>query len=83
MKKAELEQYLEEKINDNARIILKEDMVHDGAALGEMQLYFCLRRIFNKKATLEDIGVLRAVNNLLRVIGLLSAKETLISKIEK
>lgn len=83
MKKAELEKYLEDKINDSAKVILNENMVHDGAALGEMQLYFCLRRIFNKKATFEDVGTLRAVNNLLRVVGLLSPKETLISKIEK
>ncbi|MBS4079757.1 hypothetical protein [Pseudomonas rustica] len=83
MKKAELEEYLEGKINDKARLILDEDMVHDGAALGEMQFYFCMRRILNKKANLEDVGTLRAMNNLMRMLGLLSPKETLRSKIEK
>lgn len=83
MNRAELENYLEVKINEKAKIILDEDMVHDGAALGEMQLYFCMRRILNKKATLEDVGVLRAMNNLMQVLGLLSPKETLRSKIDK
>ncbi|MDR9861552.1 MULTISPECIES: hypothetical protein [Pseudomonas] len=77
--KAELEKYLEDKINGSAKVILNENMVHDGAALGEMQLYFFLQRIFNKKATLEDVGALRAVNNLLRFVGLLSPKEMLTS----
>lgn len=83
MNRAELEDYLEVKINEKAKVILDEDMIHDGAALGEMQLYFCMRRILNKRATLEDVGVLRAMNNLMQVLGLLSPKETLRSKIDK
>ncbi|RVD77227.1 hypothetical protein [Pseudomonas koreensis] len=83
MNRAELEDYLEVKINEKAKVILDENMVHDGAALGEMQLYFCMRRILNKRATLEDVGVLRAMNNLMQVLGLLSPKETLRSKIDK
>ncbi|MBK5510717.1 hypothetical protein [Pseudomonas sp. TH15] len=83
MNRAELEGYLEVKINEKAKIIIDEDMVHDGTALGEMQLYFCIRRILNKKATLEDVGVLRAMNNLMQILGLLSPKETLRSKIDK
>ncbi|CAI8868873.1 hypothetical protein [Pseudomonas serboccidentalis] len=83
MNRAELEDYLEVKINEKAKVILDEDMIHDGAALGEMQLYFCMRRILSKRATLEDVGVLRAMNNLMQVLGLLSPKETLRSKIDK
>ncbi|WP_445179499.1 hypothetical protein [Pseudomonas sp. McL0111] len=83
MTRAELKDYLENKINEKAQIILNEDMVHDGAALGEMQIYFCFRRILNKKATLEDIGVLHAMNNVLQTLGVLSSKETLRSKVER
>jgi hypothetical protein len=82
MRRADLSEYLERKINEKAKIIIDKDAVHDGAAFGEMKIYFCLRRILDKKATLEDVGVLHAVNNLLQVLGLLSSKETLLSKIE-
>lgn len=83
MKRADLSEWLEIKINEKAKIIIDEDAIHDGAAFGEMEIYFCLRRILNKKATLEDVGVLHGVNNLLQEFGVLSPKETLLSKIEK
>lgn len=83
MKRSELSEWLERKINEKAKIIINEDVVHDGAAFGEMEIYFCLRRILNKKATLEDVGIFHAVNNLLQLLGVLSAQETLRSKIEK
>ncbi|MFJ4251531.1 hypothetical protein SAMN04488483_2677 [Pseudomonas helmanticensis] len=83
MTRAELMEFLEIKINEKAQIILDEDMVHDGAALGEMQIYFCFRRILNKKATLEDVGALHAVNKVLQALGVLAAKETLRSRVEK
>ncbi|WP_019580932.1 hypothetical protein [Pseudomonas mandelii] len=82
MRRADLSEYLEIKINEKAKIIIDKNAVHDGAALGEMKIYFCLRRILDKKATLEDVGVFHAVNNLLQVLGILSSKETLRSKIE-
>lgn len=83
MKRAEMQNYLEERINDNAKIILNEDMVHDGAALGEMDMLFCWRRIMNNKGSLEDFGKLRAVDNLLQFIGVLAPREKLRSKIER
>ncbi|WP_150780457.1 hypothetical protein [Pseudomonas fluorescens] len=83
MKKEQLSEYLEGKINEKARVIINEDAVHDGAAMGEMEIYFCLRRILNKKATLEDVGALHAVNNLLQVLGILAPKETLLTRVGK
>ncbi|WP_460090059.1 hypothetical protein [Pseudomonas sp. S2_E02] len=81
MNLSELKKLVQARIDEKANIILDEKVVNDGAAFGELQIYFCLRRILNKKATLEDFGVLHAVSDLLQATGVISANQTLGSRV--
>jgi hypothetical protein len=81
MTKSELKQFLQVNIDRKANIILDERVRYDDAAIGELKIYACMRRILNKNATLEDIGVLHAVDKLLHATGVLGPKETLGSKV--
>ena len=83
MTKSELKKFLQVKIDQKANIILNERVRYDDAAFGELKIYACLWRILNKTATLEDLGVLHAVNNLLHATGVLAPNETLGSKVTK
>jgi len=83
MTKSELKKFLQIKIDQKANIILNERVRYDDAAFGELKIYACLRRILNKTATLEDLGVLHAVKKLLHATGVLVPNETLGSKVTK
>ncbi|MCE1116746.1 MULTISPECIES: hypothetical protein [Pseudomonas] len=82
MTKAELEKFVQVKIDEKANIILNERVTHDDAAFGELRIYSCLRRILNGKANLEDIGVLHAVNDLIQAMGIMAPGESLGSKLK-
>ena len=45
MNLSELKKLVQARIDEKANIILDEKVVNDGAAFGELQIYFCLRRI--------------------------------------
>ena len=82
MTKAELEKFVQVKIDEKANIILNERVTHDDAAFGELRIYSCLRRILNGKANLEDVGVLHAVNDLIQAMGIMAPGESLGSKLK-
>ena len=50
MNLSELKKLVQARIDEKANIILDEKVVNDGAAFGELQIYFCLRLILNKKS---------------------------------
>jgi hypothetical protein len=83
MNKVDLNDYLDTMIHIKSKAIAERRMLDGSAALGELTMYYCLRRILKNKATQQDMGVLHAVNNLLRVAGLLGPHQTLDSTIEK
>ncbi|RON53211.1 hypothetical protein [Pseudomonas frederiksbergensis] len=82
MNKVELNDYLETMIHVKSKVIVERRMLDGSAALGELTMYYCLRRILKGKATLQDMGVLHAVSNMLQVAGVLGPNETLGSRIE-
>lgn len=82
MTRAELDKFVQAKIDEKANIILDERVTHDDAAFGELRIYSCMRRILNGKANLEDIGMLHAVNDLIKAMGILSPSESLGSKLK-
>jgi hypothetical protein len=47
----ELKRLVQVRIDKKTNIKLDEKVVHDGAPFGERQIYFCPRRIPNKKST--------------------------------
>ncbi|WP_438300901.1 hypothetical protein [Pseudomonas sp. NMS19W] len=82
MTKAELSKFVQAKIDEKANIILDERVRYDDAAFGELEIYSCLRRILNRTATMEDIGKLHAVSNLMQALGVISPNETLGAKLK-
>jgi len=83
MNKVDLNDYLETMIHLKSKAIADRKLTSAEAALGELNIYHCLRRILKGKATLQDMGTLHAVNNLLQMLGLLAPNETLRSSVEK
>ncbi|MBV4459918.1 hypothetical protein KVG96_18340 [Pseudomonas sp. COR58] len=81
MTKAELKKFVQARIDEKANIILDERVRHDDAAFGELKIYFCLRRILNGNANMEDIGVLHAVNDLMKAMGVIAPNESLGSRL--
>ncbi|MDH0733734.1 hypothetical protein N5F23_24555 [Pseudomonas sichuanensis] len=82
MTRAELDKFVQVKIDEKANIILDERVTHDDAAFGELRIYSCVRRILSGKASLEDIGMLHAVNDLIKAMGILSPNQSLGSKLK-
>ncbi|RON43383.1 hypothetical protein BK666_20065 [Pseudomonas frederiksbergensis] len=83
MTRDELNKLIEEQINAKAKTIINEDAFHDDAAVGALKILLPLRRVLTKRQTLEDIGMLHAVNYVLQELGVISKDETLLSMIEK
>ncbi|WP_409319135.1 hypothetical protein [Pseudomonas sp. KCJK9016] len=83
MTRAELNKFVQAKIDEKANIILDERVRYDDAALGALKIYSGLRRILNNKATLEDMGMLHAVSDLMQALGVISPNETLGAKLKR
>jgi hypothetical protein len=71
-----LDTYLEEKINYYANMIVDHSTRADEVALGHLTFYMSLRRAVNGKASMQDVGLLDAINDLLQAKGLVGAEET-------
>lgn len=66
----DLIQFTEEKINHYAQMIVSHPDRADELAMGQLQFYTAFRRVLNGKGTLEDAGMLDAVNDVLQAKGL-------------
>jgi hypothetical protein len=64
-----LTQLVEEKINESAAKIVKGGGGTDDLAFGKLTFYFALRRIQQKKATAEDVGLMDAINDTLQALA--------------
>ncbi|NEP91191.1 MAG: hypothetical protein F6K18_32760 [Okeania sp. SIO2C2] len=67
----ELSDFIENKLNDYAKSIIEGSAKRDEIALGEMTFYMTLRRALTGKATLQDIGMLDAINDTLQEKGVI------------
>lgn len=71
-----LESFIESKLNHYAKAIAEGSAKVDEHALGEMVFYMSLRRVLSGKATIQDIGMMDAINDTLQEIGILESKKT-------
>lgn len=69
-------EFIEKKLGDYAEKILSGSEKVDEHALGEMIFYMTLRRVLSEKATMQDIGMLDAVNDTLQELGIVGADKT-------
>ena len=69
-------EFIEKKLDDYAEIILSGSEKVDEHALGEMIFYMTMRRVLSEKATMQDIGMLDAVNDTLQELAIVGADKT-------
>jgi hypothetical protein len=67
---------VEEKINYYAKRIIERGDKADEHALGELTFYMAFRRVLEGKATIQDVGMLDAINDTLQESGIISEQDT-------
>ncbi|CAK8712029.1 hypothetical protein GCAAIG_01335 [Candidatus Electronema halotolerans] len=74
MKKEELLQFVEEKINSYAQRIIDANDKGDDSALGELIVYMGLRRILKgEERRIQDYGMMDAFNDVLKELGIIKS----------
>ena len=73
MPKIDLNNLVEEKTNHYARKITEGGAKTDEHAFGELSFYLALRRVTTGKATMQDIGMMDAINDTLEQLGVIEA----------
>lgn len=74
MKKEELLQFVEEKINSYAQRIIDANDKADDSALGELIVYMGLRRILKgEEHRIQDYGMMDAFNDVLKELGIIKS----------
>lgn len=76
----ELSTFVEDKLNDYAAVIIKGNQRRDEYALGELNFYMSLRRVLAGKATMQDVGLMDAINDTLVEFGVLENGKTFYEK---
>ncbi|MBT3353011.1 MAG: hypothetical protein HN400_17170 [Nitrospinaceae bacterium] len=71
-------EFLENKINTYAGVIVKGSDKRDAHALGELTFFMSLRRYLNEEATPQDIGLLDAINDTLQEAGIIEDRKTFV-----
>jgi len=73
-------QFIEDKINHYAQMIIDRSDKFDDMAIGELSFYMSLRRILNGRGTIQDKGMMDAINDFLQEKGIIESNETFYSK---
>ncbi|NEO09076.1 hypothetical protein [Moorena sp. SIO3I8] len=71
-----LNDLIEEKLNSYAQKIVSGGSKTDEIAVGEITFYVALRRVVNGKGTLQDLGMMDAINDTLQTLGLVEEGKT-------
>ncbi len=69
-------EFIESKLNEYAGKIVKGSERSDELAFGQVGFYLALRRVLNGKATLQDVGLMDAINDTLQQMGRLEKGTT-------
>ncbi|MEB3355910.1 MAG: hypothetical protein VKK04_04235 [Synechococcales bacterium] len=72
----DLHTFIEEKLNYYAQKIISGGKKTDEMAVGEITFYTALRRVLDGQGTLQDVGMMDAINDLLQEKGLVEAGHT-------
>lgn len=71
-----LEKFVEDKINHYAKMIINFSEKGDNLALGELNFYIALRRVLDGSASVQDKGMMDAINDTLQELGILAEKKS-------
>lgn len=72
----DLAKFADDKMSHYAQKIIDGGVKVDEHAVGEMTFYITLRRVLAQKATLQDVGMLDAINDVLQELGLVESGKT-------
>lgn len=67
---------IEKKLNHYAQKIIVSGSKIDEYALGELSFYMALRRIYEHRSTIQDLGMMDAINDTLQEAGIIRPQDT-------
>ena len=70
---------IEAKLNYYAQKIIVSGSKIDEHALGELNFYMALRRIYERRSTIQDLGMMDAINDTLQEAEIISPRDTFYS----
>ena len=77
-----MKEFVEKKINSYAQNIIVGSDKRDSHAMGEVKFYMALMRCLKSESTIEDIGMLDAINDVLQEVNLIDDSVTFLNKIK-
>ena len=77
-----MEDFVEDKVNNYAQAIIDGSEKRDAHAMGELKFYMALRRVLKKNSTIEDIGMMYAINDTMQELGIVPTEETFLQMVE-
>jgi hypothetical protein len=69
----DLTNFIEEKLNLYAKRMAEGGAKADEIAFGELTFYVALRRVQQGKGTMQDIGMMDAINDTMQQLGLIES----------
>lgn len=76
----EFMQFIEDKLNAYSDKVKDSSAKGDEYALGEMTFLIALRRVLTGKGTLQDLGMMDAINDVLQKKGIIKEGDTFLNK---
>ena len=77
-----MNEFVESKVNHYAEAILKGSDKKDAHALGELTFYMAIRRVLKGEATIQDLGMMDAINDILQEAKIIEESKTFTSLIK-
>ncbi len=77
-----MNEFVESKVNQYAEAILKGSDKKDAHALGELTFYMAIRRVLKGEATIQDLGMMDAINDTLQEAKIIEESKTFTSLIK-
>lgn len=75
-------EFVEAKVNEYAEAIIKGSDKKDAHALGELTFYMAIRRVLKGEATIQDLGMMDAINDTLQEANIIEDGKTFTSLIK-
>lgn len=77
-----MNEFVETKVNQYAEAIIKGSDKKDAHALGELTFYMAIRRVLKGEATIQDLGMMDAINDTLQEANIIEDGKTFTSLIK-
>lgn len=72
----DVQQFVEDKINHYAGMIVNHKDKADELAMGQLSFYMAFRRVLKGEATTQDLGMMDAINDVLQEKGIVEKRTT-------